>query len=310
MSKEKLTAAEWELVRNSPFWVNRALTAADGRVAFFAKRREAKALEKALKEYKAGNALINDIISDEGDPTEEIEKASQEDAEQALSRVAVIVKNKLGDDDLAALRSFLLAAGRAVAESSREGGTGMSKKVSAKEEEALKNIEKSLKVPTSTHTQGQPSPKPAQPQTYVSAPAAVLAGGGIEALDTDSQAQKEAEAKARLEKARKEAEERQREAATEREAKAAAEAAKAREEAARREAEAKAAAEKAAASAPKYTQFIAEHTVVAGDNLSFISQKYYGTQANFRIIYEANKDTIGDNMNLIRPGQVLKIPKL
>ncbi len=88
-------------------------------------------------------------------------------------------------------------------------------------------------------------------------------------------------------------------------AKAEAEAAKAREEAARKEAEAK-----AAAAAPKYTQFIAEHTVQAGDNLSFISQRYYGTQANFRIIYEANRDVIGDNMNLIKPGQVLKIPKL
>ena len=50
--------------------------------------------------------------------------------------------------------------------------------------------------------------------------------------------------------------------------------------------------------------------MVAGDNLSFISQKYYGHQGNFRIIYEANRDVIGDNMNLIRPGQVLKIPKL
>ncbi|RIK12287.1 MAG: peptidoglycan-binding protein, partial [Anaerolineae bacterium] len=50
--------------------------------------------------------------------------------------------------------------------------------------------------------------------------------------------------------------------------------------------------------------------VQPGDNLSFISQKYYGHQGNFRIIYEANKDVIGDNMNLIRPGQVLKIPKL
>jgi nucleoid-associated protein YgaU len=63
-------------------------------------------------------------------------------------------------------------------------------------------------------------------------------------------------------------------------------------------------------SAPRFKEFIAEHTVVAGDNLSFISEKYYGTQANFRLIYEANKDIIGENMSLIRPGQVLKIPKL
>jgi len=36
---------------------------------------------------------------------------------------------------------------------------------------------------------------------------------------------------------------------------------------------------------------------VAGDNLSFISQKYYGHQGNFRLIYEANKDIIGDNLD-------------
>ncbi|MFO7661843.1 MAG: LysM peptidoglycan-binding domain-containing protein [Chloroflexota bacterium] len=63
-------------------------------------------------------------------------------------------------------------------------------------------------------------------------------------------------------------------------------------------------------SVPRFKEFIAEHTVAAGDNLSLISEKYYGTQANFRLIYEANKDVIGDNMSLIRPGQVLKIPKL
>ena len=125
-----------------------------------------------------------------------------------------------------------------------------------------------------------------------------------------AEARKDEEAKERLEKARQEAEARHREAQAEREARAKAEAeataAAAREEAAALEA----ASEKQTAAAPKYTQFIAEHTVVAGDNLSFISQRYYGHQGNFRIIYEANRDVIGDNMSLIRPGQVLKIPKL
>jgi nucleoid-associated protein YgaU len=41
-----------------------------------------------------------------------------------------------------------------------------------------------------------------------------------------------------------------------------------------------------------------------------ISQRYYGTQANWRFIYEANQKIIGDNPNLIRPGQILRIPKL
>jgi nucleoid-associated protein YgaU len=47
-----------------------------------------------------------------------------------------------------------------------------------------------------------------------------------------------------------------------------------------------------------------------GDTLSGIAQKYYGSQVNWKAIYEANKETIGDNPNLIRVGQVFKIPKL
>lgn len=56
--------------------------------------------------------------------------------------------------------------------------------------------------------------------------------------------------------------------------------------------------------------YLAEHTVVAGDNLSMISQKYYGTQNHFMKIYQANKDVIGNDPNRIRAGQVLKIPKV
>lgn len=57
---------------------------------------------------------------------------------------------------------------------------------------------------------------------------------------------------------------------------------------------------------------IAEHKVVSGDTLSGLAQKYYGSQARdyWMGIYEANKETIGDNPSLIRVGQVLQIPKL
>ncbi len=51
-----------------------------------------------------------------------------------------------------------------------------------------------------------------------------------------------------------------------------------------------------------------EYTVAAGDNLSAISKKFYGTPNNWKAIYEANKDVIKDP-NVIRPGMVLKIPK-
>jgi nucleoid-associated protein YgaU len=61
--------------------------------------------------------------------------------------------------------------------------------------------------------------------------------------------------------------------------------------------------------APKY---IAEHTVAAGETLSHISLKYYGSavKEKWMVIYEANKAIIGDDPGRIRRGQVLKIPEL
>lgn len=53
-----------------------------------------------------------------------------------------------------------------------------------------------------------------------------------------------------------------------------------------------------------------EYTVVSGDNLSFISKKFYGSANHWKAIYEANKEVIGDNPSLIRVGQVLTIPKI
>jgi nucleoid-associated protein YgaU len=56
----------------------------------------------------------------------------------------------------------------------------------------------------------------------------------------------------------------------------------------------------------------AEHTVVEGETLSNLAQKYYGSadKDKWMAIYEANKGVIGDDPNIIVPGQVLKIPEL
>jgi nucleoid-associated protein YgaU len=48
------------------------------------------------------------------------------------------------------------------------------------------------------------------------------------------------------------------------------------------------------------------YTVKSGDTLSKIGQ-HHGVA--WREIYEANKDVIGDNPDLIKPGQQLRIPK-
>lgn len=52
------------------------------------------------------------------------------------------------------------------------------------------------------------------------------------------------------------------------------------------------------------------YTVKAGDTLSKIAQKVYGNMMKFGVIYMANRQVIGPNPNLIRPGQVLMIPLL
>ena len=84
--------------------------------------------------------------------------------------------------------------------------------------------------------------------------------------------------------------------------KEAAEARKAEFEARKKEAE-----EEAAKNAD-----IAQHTVASGETLSHIALKYYGhaTPPYYTLIYEANKEIIGDNMNVVVPGQVLRIPVL
>lgn len=56
----------------------------------------------------------------------------------------------------------------------------------------------------------------------------------------------------------------------------------------------------------------AEHTVASGETLSHLALKYYGkaTPPYWQLIYETNKEVIGENPNKVRTGMVLKIPVL
>ena len=339
MAKEKLTAAEWELVKDAPLWVNAVLWAGDKKGMAGTEKREAEALEKTLKNYRTTNALIRDILNDDSEPADKVKKATKAEAEVALGRIASIVEAKVGADDLDAVNEFLLQVGRNVAEAASENALGLGQKVSKHESAALNELEVLLRATDAQKKARRDNALKEQTAAATTAKQqadakakADQARQEAEAKATAEEAKKDAAAKERLEKARAEAEARKKEAdqkerlehareeteARQKEAQAKREAeAKAEEERLRAEAEAKAREEaaraeaaKQAAAAPRFREFIAEHTVVAGDNLSFISQKYYGTQANFRLIYEANKDVIGDNMSLIRPGQKLRIPKL
>jgi len=62
--------------------------------------------------------------------------------------------------------------------------------------------------------------------------------------------------------------------------------------------------------AVKKAKEVKKHKVAAGDTLSAIAKKYYGDAGKYMKIYEANKDLIGDNPDMIKPGQELIIPKL
>lgn len=57
---------------------------------------------------------------------------------------------------------------------------------------------------------------------------------------------------------------------------------------------------------------LATYTTTSKDTLGELALKYYGhaTEPYWRIIYEANKEVIGDNPNRVRVGSVLKIPVL
>lgn len=51
------------------------------------------------------------------------------------------------------------------------------------------------------------------------------------------------------------------------------------------------------------------HTVVSGDWLSKIAEKYFGDAKKYDVIFEANKPMLSDP-DKIYPGQVLRIPNL
>jgi nucleoid-associated protein YgaU len=64
-----------------------------------------------------------------------------------------------------------------------------------------------------------------------------------------------------------------------------------------------------APSAPAREEGEETYTVKKGDSLSKIAKRVYGDAQQWRRIYEANRGIIGDNPDLIHPGQALKLPR-
>lgn len=61
-------------------------------------------------------------------------------------------------------------------------------------------------------------------------------------------------------------------------------------------------------SAPAPAPQVKKHVVQKGESLSLIAKQYYGDIHKWKQLYEANKTVIGDNPDLIKPGQELVIP--
>ncbi|MDQ2951905.1 MAG: LysM peptidoglycan-binding domain-containing protein [Chloroflexota bacterium] len=53
---------------------------------------------------------------------------------------------------------------------------------------------------------------------------------------------------------------------------------------------------------------MAKYTVKSGDSLSDVAEERLGDAKRWREIYDANKDVIGKNPDLIQPGMELEIP--
>ena len=70
--------------------------------------------------------------------------------------------------------------------------------------------------------------------------------------------------------------------------------------------------QQAAAMSAAKAQVLATHTLASKETLSDLALKYYGhaTPPYWKLIYEANKEVIGDNPNAVRSGLVLNIPVL
>ena len=68
----------------------------------------------------------------------------------------------------------------------------------------------------------------------------------------------------------------------------------------------------AAAAAAAKPKVLAEHEMKADETLGHLALKYYGhaTPTYWKLIYEANKEAIGDNPNRVKVGLKLQIPEL
>lgn len=321
-TKSDFSNPEWEVIKESPYWVQAAINAAEGRMGLMERRREAAALKEFMGSYKSSDPLVKAIMA-EGTDVPKLENAKKlEDIGNKLREIAEIVDAKSDDEDYDAFTDFLLDAGGAVAGAVTEGIMNRRNKdaVSDQEAEALDIAATALKATDAD--------KHARAAKAAAARRAELAKKKKEAAAAKAEKEKEAEMKKQLEEAEKklkqaEERERKRKEAAEKQAKLRAERQKRlREERKKKAAEAKAAAAAKAAEAgeeaggggggaeaapAQAADGSRVYTVEPGDSLWAISAELLGAGNRYMEIFNMNTDKLKDP-GMIFPGQELKIP--
>jgi hypothetical protein len=284
--KEKFTNEEWQLITDGPEWIFAALAAADGNVAIMTKAKESKAFKNVVKNYSSSSPLVQEVLEDKTKISREIKNASLSEAEQALEEINKTLDRKLSSPEVEQYRKFLTSVADSVAEAAGEGALGLGQKISKNEQNALDKIKGALKPVKVVKVEAKPTPKlDAEPKAKPTAAKPVTPKPN--AKPAPRQVARPAQ-KPTLGATPKKP------ALTPRPMPTPTSPRIPSQEIAKKQ------------------EFIAEHTIVSGETLSHVSLKYYNsaTKAKWMLIYEANKEVIGDNPNRVIPGMVLKIPKL
>ena len=271
--KTKFTKEEWQLIADGPEWIFAALTAADGNVALSTKVKESKAFKEVVKNYTSSNPLVQEVLDDTTKVSRDVKSATLSDSEQALEEINKILENKLTHAEADQYRKFLTSVANSVAEAAGEGALGLGQKISKKEASALDKIKAALKPTATAKIEAKPVEKPAAKPAArpIAKPAAKPTAKKPVAKPATPAPAKPVHSQV-----------------------------------------APAMPQIPAQQIAKKPEYLTEHTVAQGETLSHISLKYYGSavKAKWMIIYEANKDVIGDNPNIIRPGTRFKGPKI
>lgn len=311
-NKSDFSSKEWGLIKDSPYWVQTAITAAEGRMGLVEKRREAKALQEFLDSYKSSNELVKAVVAEAKDGKHDVNPdSSLELVGEKLEDIADAVEPKTSNREFDAFNDFLMDVGNAIASAMGENMLRKKDKISDEEEEALHLVATALRATDADRAKraseaaAEARKRIEEQQKEAAAAKKAMEDAKQKAADARKAAAEEARRKraeqklADLKKEMEEAEEeRKRREALAKKQEELREQRRQRMVEARKKAEEQKAAEEAAANT---------YVVQPGDTLSHIALDKLGSANAWRKIYEANKDKI-KNPSLIYPGQELVIP--